>query len=101
LITHGRRWQIQKRRKPHDTERNYVDTYEPEALEHIIKTQHKVTEYMKEQKHKILYQICIIGDFADDPTFTHNAKLLHQLYIRGRHQMIAWPHKCSQQHHHL
>ena len=27
--------------------------------------------------------------FADSPDFTRNSKLLHQLYIRGRHQMIS------------
>ena len=45
---------------------------------------------MKEQEHTKLYHILvIIDDFADDPVFTRNSKLLHQLYIRGRHQMIS------------
>ena len=81
---------IGKAIKPHDKERIYFDSYEPDALSHIMKTQHKVVEYMKEQKHKKLYQILIvIDDFADSPEFTRNSKLLHQLYIRGRHQCIS------------
>ena len=45
---------------------------------------------MKNQKYKNLYQILIvIDDFADDPLFTRNNKLLHQLFIRGRHSCIS------------
>ena len=45
---------------------------------------------MKEHKHNTIFQILIIiDDFADSPDFTRNSKLLHQLYIRGRHQMIS------------
>ena len=81
---------IEEEIKPHETEQIYFDHFDPDALEHIIKTQHRVVEYMKEQKHTKLYQILvIIDDFADDPVFTRNSKLLHQLYIRGRHQMIS------------
>ena len=81
---------IAKEIKPHDKERIYFDTYDPEALAHIVKTQHKVIEYMKEHTHNTLFQILIIiDDFADSPDFTRNSKLLHQLYIRGRHQMIS------------
>ena len=81
---------IAKEIKPHDKERIYFDTYDPEALAHIVKTQHRVIEYMKEHKQNTLFQILIIiDDFADSPDFTRNSKLLHQLYIRGRHQMIS------------
>ena len=31
----------------------------------------------------------IIDDFADDPSFTRQSKLLHALYTRGRHNMIS------------
>ena len=88
-------WQFVKKHiadelKPHDKERNYFDTYDPEALAHPVKTQHKVVDYMKEHKHNTIFQILIIiDDFADSPDFTRNSKLLHQLYIRGRHQMIS------------
>ncbi len=37
-----------------------------------------------------MFQILIIiDDWADDPQFTRQSKLLHQLYIRGRHQFIS------------
>jgi hypothetical protein len=37
-----------------------------------------------------LYQILIIiDDFSDSPEFTRKSKLLHQLYIRGRHNCIS------------
>ena len=45
---------------------------------------------MKAQGRKKLYQILIIvDDFADDPTFSRNSKLLHSLFTRGRHSMIS------------
>ena len=45
---------------------------------------------MKKHNYKTLYQILIlIDDFADDPSFTRQSKLLHQLYVRGRHNSIS------------
>ena len=76
--------------KPNDREKCYFDSYEPSELEQVIKTQQKVIDYQKEQKHKDLYQILVvIDDFADDTNFTRKSTLLHQLYIRGRHYMIS------------
>ena len=64
--------------------------YEPEALENRIDTQHKIITYMKKQGRKQLYQIIIIiDDFADHEEFCKHSKLLNQLYIRGRHNMIS------------
>ena len=52
--------------------------------------QHKVITYLKSQGHTKMFQILVvIDDFADDPAFTRSSKLLHQLYIRGRHQFIS------------
>jgi hypothetical protein len=63
--------------------------YDPEALAKIINTQMKVAEICK-HSGKHVHQIgIIIDDFADSPAFTRNSKLLHQLYIRGRHAMIS------------
>jgi len=77
---------IKKEIKPSDKEKCLFDSYEPEELHKIITKQHKVTEYMKSQGKTKLFQILIvIDDWADDPQFTRNSKLLHQLYIRGRH----------------
>ena len=68
----------------------YYDNYDEAALENIIHIQHKVIEYMKKNKHKKFYQILIIiDDFADSPSFTRKSHLLHQLYIRGRHNCIS------------
>lgn len=81
---------IEKEIKPSEKEKIYFDTYQPEELQKIITKQHKVTEYLKSQGKTKLFQILIIiDDFADDPQFTRNSKLLHQLYIRGRHQCIS------------
>lgn len=45
---------------------------------------------MKKHKYKTLFQILIvIDDFADEPSFTRQSKLLHQLYVRGRHNSIS------------
>ena len=73
-----------------DDDKFYYDHYDADALEKIIYTQHKIIEYMKKHKFKTLYQILIIvDDMADDPIFTRKSKLLHQLYIRARHDAIS------------
>ena len=76
--------------KPSDKEKFYFYSYDPSELEQVIKTQQKVIDYQKEQKHKHVRQILIVvDDFADDTIFTRKSQLLHQLYIRGRHYMIS------------
>jgi carboxylesterase type B len=69
----------------------YYDHYDPEALAKIIDTQRKVIEFQKSKKEtKRLFQILIIiDDFADDPAFSRHSKLLHSLFIRGRHSQIS------------
>ena len=68
----------------------YFDHYDPKALHDILDTQHKIIDYMKKKKYKKLFQILIIiDDFADDPSFTRQSKMLHSLYVRGRHNMIS------------
>ena len=62
---------IRDRIKPGDREKIYFDSYEASELEQVIKTQQKVIDYQKEQKHKDLYQILtLVDDFVDDPSFT-------------------------------
>ena len=62
------------------------DEYNPEALTHIIDTQHKVIEYQKKNKMKKIYScILIIDDFAEDKTFMRYSKILHGLYTKSRH----------------
>ena len=68
----------------------YFDHYDPVSLAKIIHTQHKVTEFMKKNGHKKLYQILVVvDDMADSPEFCRQSKLLHQLFIRGRHNSIS------------
>ena len=73
-----------------DKEPIYFDHYDPDALTDIIETQHKITKHMKDTGKKKLFQILIvIDDFADDPTFTRQSKILHGLFTRGRHNCIS------------
>ena len=73
-----------------DEEPIYFSDYDPDALENIINTQQKIITYMKKQGKTKLYQILIvIDDFADDESFSKRSKLLNQLYVRGRHNMIS------------
>ena len=68
----------------------YYDEYVPEELLKIIETQTKVTNYMKKEGKKKMFQILIIvDDFADCQSFSRNSKLLHSLYTRGRHALIS------------
>ena len=81
---------IKEHIKPSDKEQYLFDTYEPQELIKIIERQHKVTKYLKDNGKTKLYSILIlIDDFADTPEFTRQSKLLHQLYIRGRHDNIS------------
>ena len=68
----------------------YYDTYDPESLENIITTQRKIVEHQKNKRSNKLFSILVIvDDFADDPSFSRNSKLLHSLYVRGRHSSIS------------
>ena len=76
--------------KESDKEKFYFDHYDPDELQNIIDTQHKVIEYMKKKNHKKLYSILVVvDDFADDAKFTRQSKLLHSLFTRGRHNSIS------------
>ena len=76
--------------KESDKEKFYFDHYEPDELQNIIDTQHKVIEYMKKKGHKKLYSILVVvDDFADDPKFSRHSNLLHALYTRGRHNSMS------------
>jgi len=68
----------------------FLDEYDPQALQKILDTQRKVVEYQKKEGHKKLFQILIVvDDFADDPSFSRQSKLLHSLFTRGRHSQIS------------
>ena len=78
---------IEKELKIDNKKEQYLfDEYNPEALEHIIDTQHKVIEYQKKNKMNELYScLLIIGDFAEDKSFMRYSKILHGLYTKSRH----------------
>ena len=83
---------IEKEMKVQHTEKEpiYFEHYNPEDLENIIHTQHKVIEFQKKQGHKKLYSILIIvDDHADDARFSRNSPLLNSLFVRGRHNSIS------------
>ena len=63
----------------------YVDHYDAKALHEIYDTQHNINERTK----KLLKTCRIIENFADDPSFTRQSKMLHSLYVRGRQHMIS------------
>jgi hypothetical protein len=73
-----------------EEEQFYFSEYDAQALNNIIDTQRKIIEHQKKQNDKKLYQILIvIDDFADDPSFSRQSKLLHSLFTRGRHSQIS------------
>jgi ABC-type glutathione transport system ATPase component len=83
----------------------YFDHYDPESLQRIIDTQHKVIEYQKKQDHKKLFSIMVvIDDFADDPKFSRHSKILHALYTTRESQLHQhhhrYPEVCSDRTHH-
>ena len=69
----------------------FSDNYDECALQNIIDMQHKVTYYMKNQKSVVkLYSVLVVvDDFADDPTFSRQSKMLHALHTRGRHNSMS------------
>jgi hypothetical protein len=79
--------------KPKDNEPVlYYDEYNPEAFEYIISTHKKVIEYQKSKKkdnHKVFSILIVIDDMADNADMCRHSKLLHALFVRGRHSQIS------------
>ena len=71
-----------------EKEKCMFDEYIPEELDKVIKRQHKVIEYQKNDHEKIFSILIIVDDFADSKAFSRNSPLLNQLYVRGRHNAI-------------
>ena len=73
-----------------DKEPCFFEEFNPEDMEKIIDTQHKVIEYQKKHKMKKLFGIlCILDDISDDPRVSRHNKLLNSLYVRGKHNNIS------------
>ena len=76
--------------KETDDEKLYFSDYNPDDLEKIISTQSKLILQQKKQKDTKLYSVLVVvGDFADDPSFSRHSELLHILFTRGRHNSIS------------
>ena len=70
-------------------EQLYFDNYNPSDLENAIEAQRKIIKIRKAAKRTKLFSVLVvIDDFADDPMFTRQSKLLHSLFTRGRHNCI-------------
>ena len=77
---------IEKELKVDNKKEQYLfDEYNPEALTHIIDTQHKVIEYQKNKMNKLYSCLLIIDDWAEDRVFMRYSKILHGLYTKSRH----------------
>ena len=64
--------------------------YNPDDLERVITTQQEVIKRAKEAGLRRLFNVfIIIDDFADNPAFTRQERLVHQLFVRGRHAFIS------------
>ena len=74
-----------------DKEPLFFDHYSADALNNIIETQHKIIDYLKKQKgnNKLYSILVVVDDFADDPSFTRQSRLLHACFTRGRHNSIS------------
>ena len=72
-----------------DEEPIYFVEYDAEALNKTINQQRQICKPKKEN-HKTLHHILIvIDDFADNPEFSRQSRLLHSLFTRGRHSGIS------------
>ena len=72
-----------------DEDPSFFDNSDLDAIHEILDTQHKTTHFTKDQGSNNMFQIrIIIDDFADDPAFARQSKMLHTLYIICRHNMI-------------
>ena len=72
-----------------DREQCFFDEFDEEALAKIIDTQFKVAEQMKQQGKHVYNVGIVLDDWADDPSVTRGSKLIHQLYVRGRHSFLS------------
>ena len=72
-----------------DKEPYAFESYDPEELGKQIDLQFRIAELAKKQSKKVPNVLILVDDFADVPEFTRQSKLLHQLYIRGRHAGIS------------
>jgi hypothetical protein len=68
----------------------YHEDYDPAKLQEIIETHKHVVQVAKEKRlRKIPGILVLVDDHADNPAFSKSDKLLHSLFVRGRHHHIS------------
>ena len=78
-----------------DEEKTFFSEFNPADLQEVISTQEAVVAYIKKQnqsrskKQALPSVLLVFDDLADTPSFMKREKLLHQLYIRGRHNALS------------
>jgi hypothetical protein len=70
-------------------EKCFFSTYNPKELQEVMDRQHRIAEWQKNNGKHVFGVCVIVDDFSDSPEFSRNSKLLHQLYVRGRHSFIS------------
>jgi hypothetical protein len=73
------------------TEPFCFDRYDPAELREVIETQKRVIAAGKEREDvkKLWSVLIVVDDFADNPAFCRQERLLHELFTRGRHAKIS------------
>jgi len=66
-------------------EKCFFNTYNPAELSEVMDRQYRIAEWQKNNGQHVFGVLIVIDDMADEPKFTRQSQLLHQLYIRGRH----------------
>ena len=73
-----------------DKEQFLFQQFHPEDLERVIAVQKEVTRRAKEAGLKKLFNVCIcVDDFADNPAFSRQERLVWELFFRGRHAKLS------------
>ena len=70
-------------------EKCFFNTYNPKELAEVMDRQFRIADWMKNNGSSVFNVLIVVDDFADEASFTRQSKLLHQLYIRGRHAFIS------------
>ena len=70
-------------------EKCFFNTYNPTELSEVMDRQYRIAEWQKNNGKHVFGVLIVIDDMADEPKFTRQSQLLHQLYIRGRHSFIS------------
>ena len=69
-------------------EKCFFSTYDPKELAAVMDRQFRIAEWQANNGKRVFSVLLLVEGFSDDPPFTRQSKLLHQLYIRGRHSFL-------------